>query len=233
MDELVQLTDVRARRGDFELVVERWSVPPGQVVGIVGANGAGKTTLLELLPGYKRPDAGQVRVVGHDPWVDVAQVRQQLGFMSDDMELFPGRVDGLFYELSGYYPTWDADWVQELVGRFSLDTTRKVHELSKGEGTRLRLVVALAHRPRLVVLDEPATGLDIQGRRALLRTVVELAGGGENSVLVSSHDLVDVERISDRLLALHNGRVVADGPTDELVAEGQTLEEAMLGWMEA
>ena len=229
-NDLIDVNDLRVRRGSFTLELPRWQLPPGQVVGLVGPNGAGKTTLLESLAGLRRTRGGATRVLGLDPWKEQARVRSALGFMSDDMPLFAMRVGALLRMLSGYYPSWDAALVEQLLERFKLDPRKPVHELSKGQGTRLRLITALAFRPRLLLLDEPAAGLDLGGRRTLLDSVLDVVREPERSVIVSSHLLLDVERVADRLLVLNEGRVIKQGPTDELVGEGQTLEEALLAW---
>ncbi len=229
-EDLIILEGVSVRRDTFSLEIPEWRVPAGCVVGVVGPNGAGKTTLLKLLPGLNRADAGRLEVLGLDPWREGAAVRAELGFMSDDLPLFELRADRLLHMLSGYYPTWDAELVDELVERFGLDLSRHVGKLSKGEGTRLRLICAMAFRPRLLVLDEPATGLDISGRRILLETVLDVVRDPGRSVLISSHQLGDVERIVDRLLVLNHGRIIRWGRTDDLVGSGRTLEEALLSW---
>ncbi len=165
-----------------------------------------------------------------DPFRDPVRVRSALGFMSDDMPLLDMRVGQLLKTLSGYYRTWDADLVDHLLERFKLDPKQKVHALSKGQGTRIRLVTALAFRPKVLVLDEPATGLDVAGRRSLLESVLDVVRDPSRSVIVSSHMLADVERIADRLLVLNRGDVVKDGATDDLVGENRTLEEALVAW---
>ncbi len=227
---LVELTDVVARRGDFELSIPSWRVHAGTVVGVVGSNGAGKTTLLQLLAGLGRAQSGAVRVLERDPVEDPAPVRSELGFMADDLPLFDLRIGALCRTLSGYYPTWDAALTDQLMDRFELDPGRRVRALSKGQGTRLRLLVAMAFRPRVLVLDEPATGLDVLGRRRLLQSVLEVVQDADRTVIVSSHLLTDLERVADQLLVLDGGRVVTQGATPELVGEGRTLEEAMLSW---
>jgi len=227
---LIRLEGVRVKRGGFALEIPKWEVPPGCVVGVVGPNGAGKTTLLNLLPGLSRPELGSVSVMGMDPRREQTAVRSQLGFMSDDMALFELRTDKLLRMLSGYYPTWDAALVEALVERLEIDLTKRVSQLSKGQGTRLRLLCAMAFRPRLLVLDEPATGLDVSGRRALLEVVLDVVRDPQRSVIISSHQLGDVERIADRLLVLERGEVIRDGYTNDLVGDERTLEEALLAW---
>jgi ABC-2 type transport system ATP-binding protein len=227
---LIDLSGLSVRRNGFRLEVPRWQVAPGRVIGLVGPNGAGKTTLLECLAGLRPTQGGQIRVFGLDPWKQPVRVRSSLGFMSDDMALFAMRVGGLLRMISGYYPSWDGDLVERLLERFKLDPRKSVIQLSKGQGTRLRLITAMAFRPRVLLLDEPASGLDLGGRRALLDSVLEVVRDPERSVVISSHMLVDVERIADRLLVLNQGAVVREGPTDQLVGEERTLEEALLAW---
>ena len=227
-EHLVQVHGLIARRGRFTLQIPHWELPAGCVVGVVGPNGAGKTTLLEILAGLAPRQAGEVKVLGMDPARHPAQVRAQLGFMSDDLSLFDLRIGPMMRLMSGYYERWDAGLVASLLERFELDPADRASQLSKGQGTRLRLVLALAFRPTLLVLDEPATGLDLRGRRQLLQAVLEVVRDEGRSVIVSSHQLADLERIADRLLVLDKGLLKADAPTPEIVGEGRTLEEAML-----
>ncbi len=228
--DLLSVEALAVRRGRFSLEVPRWAVAPGQVVGVVGPNGAGKTTLLESLAGLRPVDSGAVRVFGLDPWQRPVEVRSSLGFMSDDLPVFPMRIGRLLRFVSGYYPTWDAKLVEQLLERFRLDPSEKTQQLSRGQGTSLRLVLAMAFRPRVLVLDEPAAGLDLAGRRALLDTVLQIVGDPARGVVISSHQLSDIERVADRLLVLSRGRVTREGPTSELIGEGRTIEEAILAW---
>jgi len=218
------------RRGEFELQVPLWRINPGEIIGLVGPNGAGKTTLLETFAGLRPASSGTVRALGLDPWRQPELVRSQLGFMSDDMPVFAMRIDKLLRMLSGYYATWDAALVETLLERFKLDPLQQTHKLSKGQGTRLRLVIALAFRPRVLLLDEPATGLDVAGRRSLLASVLEVVRDPDRSVVISSHMLADVHRIADRLLVLNQGTVVGEGQTEAMVGEHRTLEEALVDW---
>lgn len=228
--ELINVNSLEIWRGSFDLRVPSWQVQPGQVVGVVGPNGAGKTTLLEALAGLSPSGREQIRVFGLDPWRSPAAVRSALGFMSDDMPLYGMRIGPMLRMISGYYTTWDGELVEQLLDRFEIDRSKDVDALSTGQGTRIRLITALAFRPRVLILDEPAAGLDLAGRRTLLETVLAVVADPERSVIVSSHQLRDVERIADRLLVLDRGRVVREGATNELIGEGRTLEEALLEW---
>lgn len=229
-DSLVSAESLVVRRDRFALRIPQWSVAAGEVVGIVGPNGAGKTTLLETIVGFRHADAGRISVFGFDPWRDPVDVRLSLGFMADDLPIFGMRIADLLRTLSGYYATWDQDLAQEMLRRFDLDPKKNTTQLSRGEGTRVRLLTAMAFRPKLLVLDEPAAGLDLSGRRELLESVLSVVRDPSRSVIFSSHLLHDVERISDRLLVLDGGNVIRDGQTDSLVGEGRTLEEALESW---
>jgi ABC-2 type transport system ATP-binding protein len=226
---LITVSDLTVRRDRFTLEIPKWTLEPGKVIGLVGPNGAGKTTLLECLAGLRKPTKGEVRVFDHEPWT-TPSVRASLGFMSDDMPVFDMRIGPLLRTLSGYYETWDAELVEELLERFKLDPGKKASQLSKGQGTRLRLVTAMAFRPRVLLLDEPASGLDLAGRHALLKSVLDVVYDPTRSVVISSHMLRDVERIADRLLVVNEGRIVKDGETEALVGDQRTLEEAIIDW---
>lgn len=226
-EALIEVQNLRVDRGGFTLKVPHWSVEPGTVVGVVGANGAGKTTLLDCLAGLLRPTDGSVRVLGRDPVADPSFVRSRAGFMSDDRPLFDLSVARLLRTLSGYYPTWDESLVHDLLTRFRIDPRMRVRDLSKGQGTSVRAIASLAFRPDVLVLDEPGTGLDLGARRTMLESILSVARDPARSVVVSSHQLTDIERIADVLLVLREGTVVAQGRTDSIVEEGQTLEETL------
>jgi ABC-2 type transport system ATP-binding protein len=229
-DELIRVKGLRVKRNSFVLDIADWHVAPGEVIGLVGPNGAGKTTLLETLAGLRSATEGSVRVFGFNPRTSPVAVRSSLGFMSDDMPLFAMRINKLLRMVSGYYPTWDRELAEDLLERFKLDPRARVDKLSRGQGTRIRLITAMAFRPRILLLDEPASGLDLGGRHSLLESVLEVVRDPERSVIVSSHMLLDVQRISDRLLVIRDGQVVKEGLTDELVGEERTLEEALVAW---
>jgi len=227
---LIDVRNLVVSKGGFVLRVPRWTVEPGTVVGLVGPNGAGKSTLLELLPGFSAPSSGTVRVFGCDPVADPVAVRSRLGFMSDDLPVFMMPTELLLESVSRFYPRWNAELAGRLMNRFGVPRDRTPGELSKGENSKLRLVLAMAFEPQVLVLDEPGSGLDLGARHRLLETVLEVAGSGDRAVIISSHLLADVERIADRLLVLNDGAVIAEGATAELVGDERTLEEALVSW---
>lgn len=225
----LDIQNLKIRRGAFTLDIPRLTVDSGVIVGLVGRNGAGKTTLFDAIGGFIAPDAGSLSTFDLDPIRDVVAQRRKVALMTDDMPIFDMTIGGLMRAVAPFYPTWDADLVGTLVDRFQLRAGQKVSALSKGEGTRVRLVLSLAWRPALLLLDEPGTGLDVPSRRAMLAEVLSIVRDPSRTVFFSSHNAEDVERIADRVVLLDKGKIVADGATSDVVGEGRTLEEVLAG----
>src|SRR5688572_16087729 len=185
------------------------SLPRGAVYGLVGANGAGKTTLIRHLLGLLRAESGTVRVFGLDPVEDPVGVLSRMGYLSEENDL-PGwmRVDELIRYSRAFYPRWDDAYAEELRQGFALDAAAKIKTLSKGQKARAGLLIALAYRPELLVLDEPSSGLDPIVRRDILGAVLRTIAHEGRTVLFSSHLLEEVERVSDHVALIHQGRVV-------------------------
>lgn len=191
-------------------------MPLGCVFGLVGRNGAGKSTLLRMVPALLHPTTGTVRVLGEDPWKDDA-VRRDLGYLSDSDDHPPRlRVRDLTDLFAELYPRWDEALAARLLDQLEIDRARRIGSLSKGQKRQVGLVLAVSHHPRLLVLDEPAGGLDAVARRRLLEVVVDLLASEGTAVLFASHQLADVERLATRVGILHRGRLLADRPTHEL-----------------
>jgi len=193
------------------------SLPRGAVYGIVGANGAGKTTLIRHVLGLLRAEHGSVRVFGLDPVTDPVGVLSRIGYLSEENDL-PGwmRVDELLAYTRAFYPKWDDVYANELRDRFALDPAAKVQTLSKGQKARAGLLVALAYRPELLVLDEPSSGLDPIVRRDILGAIMRTIADEGRTVLFSSHLLDEVEAVADHVTMMDRGRVVLSAPLDEV-----------------
>jgi ABC-2 type transport system ATP-binding protein len=190
---------------------------PGQVYGLVGANGAGKTTLLKHLLGLLRAATGSVRVFGLDPVRDPVGVLRRVGYLSEERELPEWmRVDELMRYTQAYHPNWDTSYASELLETFGLDASKKVKELSKGMRAQAGLIAAVAHRPELLILDEPSSGLDAMVRRDILDAIVRTVADDGRTVIFSSHLLDEVERMSDHVTLIHNGRVTVSGELDKV-----------------
>lgn len=183
----------------------------------MGANGAGKTTLIRHVLGLLKPQRGSVRVFGLDPVKEPVAVLSRIGYLSEEGDL-PGwmRVDDLMRYMRAFYPSWDEGYAQQLRKQFELDPAAKVKGLSKGQKARAGLLVALAYRPELLLLDEPSSGLDPIVRRDILGAIVRTIADEGRTVLFSSHLLDEVERISDRIAMLKGGRILFTGELDEI-----------------
>jgi ABC-2 type transport system ATP-binding protein len=199
-------------------------VPPGQTFAFLGRNGQGKTTTIRTLLGLLRPDAGHVRVLGLDPAVDPLEIRRRVGYVAEDQVMFGWmRVGQLLSFVAPFYPTWDAARAKELVDRYELPLRTRVKHLSKGQGVRVALMLALAHRPELVILDDPTLGLDPIMRKEFLRDLVTHLQGERVSVFFSSHLLYEIEPVADSVVILDKGRVLRQAATDDLRASVKRL----------
>ena len=189
------------------------SLPRGAVYGLVGANGAGKTTLIKHILGLLQAQNGAVRVFGLDPVADPVGVLSRIGYLSEENDL-PAwmRVDELIRYSRAFYPAWDDAYAEELRQTFALDGAAKITHLSKGQKARAGLLVALAHRPELLVLDEPSSGLDPIVRRDILGAVIRTIAGEGRTVLFSSHLLDEVEQVADHVTMISHGKIVLSAP---------------------
>ena len=189
------------------------ALPRGAVYGLVGANGAGKTTLIKHVLGLLRVESGSVRVFGLDPVADPVGVLSRIGYLSEENDL-PGwmRVDELIRYSRAFYPAWDDAYAEALRQGFALDPAATVKSLSKGQKARAGLLVALAYRPELLVLDEPSSGLDPIVRRDILGAVLRTIADEGRTVLFSSHLLEEVEQVADHVTMISQGRIVLSAP---------------------
>jgi ABC-2 type transport system ATP-binding protein len=191
------------------------SMPRGAVYGLVGANGAGKTTLIKHVLGLLRAESGSVRVFGLDPVADPVSVLSRIGYLSEENDL-PGwmRVNELIRYSRSFYPAWDDVYAEELRQTFALDPTTKIRNLSRGQKARAGLLIALAYRPELLVLDEPSSGLDPIVRRDILGAIIRTIANEGRTVLFSSHLLEEVEQVADHVTMISRGRIALSAPLD-------------------
>jgi ABC-2 type transport system ATP-binding protein len=192
-------------------------VPAGCVFGLVGENGAGKSTLIKHLLGFWRAESGSVRLFGLDPVADPVSVLGRVGYLSEDPDLPDWmRVWELLRFTQAFYPRWDAAYADQLREQFALHPEARIRTLSKGQRARLGLLAAEAHRPDLLILDEPSSGLDPIVRKDILEAIIRTVTDQGRTVLFSSHLLDEVERVSDHLAMLHRGVVRFCAPLDDI-----------------
>jgi ABC-2 type transport system ATP-binding protein len=192
-----------------------------EVVGLLGRNGAGKTTLVNIAMGMLFPQTGTARVFGMSPTVDPVAIKMRIGYVAEDQVLpSSARIKEILVLYRHLFPTWDRKLEEELMERFGLaGNTQKIKQLSKGQARQVALVCAISHRPELLILDEPAGGLDPAARREFLEISVQLLNREGSSVLFSSHHMGDVERLGARVVLLHQGKVLVDRGLDQLREE--------------
>ncbi|MDA1230138.1 MAG: ABC transporter ATP-binding protein [Planctomycetota bacterium] len=193
------------------------SVPRGGVFGLIGGNGAGKTTLNRHLLGMLRAQTGSVRIFGMDPVENPVSVLGRIGYLSEDRDL-PNwmRIHELMRYTQAFYPNWDPKYADELREAFDLDPKAKVKGLSRGQRARAGLLVALAHRPDFLVLDEPSSGLDPVVRRDILGAIIRTIADEGRTVFFSSHLLDEVERVADRVAIIHQGKILLTATMDDI-----------------
>ena len=215
-----------SRRFGAKAALDRASlnVPRGIVFGVMGENGAGKTTMIKHILGLYKAERGKVRVFGHDPVADPAIVLARLGYLSEERNLPQWiRIDGLMRYTKAFYPAWDDAFAAELLETFELDPRQKISSLSRGQHVRTGLVMALSHRPELLILDEPSSGLDPVVRRDILEAIIRTVANEGRTILFSSHLLDEIERVSDRVAMLHHGRVVLEDDLDAIKTHHRIL----------
>ncbi|HSZ54524.1 MAG TPA: ABC transporter ATP-binding protein [Tepidisphaeraceae bacterium] len=193
------------------------SVPTGSVLGLLGKNGAGKTTLIKCALGLVRPDSGTIRVLGDLAQELTAATKARIGYVPQEISLYPWmRVRQLLDYMAAFYPKWNSALVQQMLKDWEVSTGDKVGKMSVGTRQKLAIILALAHEPDLLVLDEPAASLDPAARREFLKAVLEIAAGGQRTVVFSTHITSDLERVADRVAILRGGVIAYEGELDEL-----------------
>lgn len=210
MTTAFSLKGVKKAYAEFALEDIDLELPTGQVMGLVGVNGAGKSTLFRILTGLIQPDEGRVEVCGHRlPGGQVA-AKREIGYASDDMRLYRAKTLRWHMDLiRAAYAGWDEAYARQLLERFDLRPNQPVGGFSHGQRVKALLLLSLARHPRLLLLDEPTTGLDPLAHDEVLQAIAEVLRDEERSVLFSSHNTRDVEQLSDSIAFLHRGRLVA------------------------
>jgi ABC-2 type transport system ATP-binding protein len=209
---ILQLEEVRRSYGpEPALRGVSLSAAPGDVLGLIGRSGAGKTTLLRIAAGLLKPDLGSVTLFGLDPWRHSVEVKRRIGYVAESQTVPPRLSARALIELHrDLYPSWDRELERLLLGRLAIPANKPIASLSKGEARKVLLLCAIAHRPELLILDEPAGGLDPAARREFLELSIELLANDGSTILFSSHHMTDVERIASRLVVIERGEKVVD-----------------------
>jgi ABC-2 type transport system ATP-binding protein len=189
----------------------------GDVVGVLGKNGAGKTTLLELMLGFTPASAGKVEVFGHDSFRLPGAVKARIGFVPQQDELINQlSVADQLRVTRSFYKKWDDALIERLIDDWEIDRHARIRASSVGQRQKLSILLALGHRPDLLILDEPVASLDPIARRRFLEQIVDVAAGGDRAVILSSHIISDVERLANKIWIIKENRLYWGGDLDEL-----------------
>lgn len=214
MTDAIVTRNLTYRAGkEFSIRDLAMTVPSGAIYGFLGPNGSGKTTVIRLLLGMLRANDGTVSVLGHDVPDGVHHALARTGYVPERLHLYPTlTVEETIRYAASFYPDWDATRSEELRRQFALRAEQPVERLSKGEAGKLMMLLALAHQPELLVLDEPTDGLDPVVRRDVLNALLDYVSSRQATVLISSHLVHEQERICDHVGVMDGGRLVAEMP---------------------
>ena len=209
-DLSVQFEGVSKIYPHFTLDDVSLELPTGTIMGLIGANGAGKSTTIRILLGLVHQEQGRVQVLGRDMPREQAAAKLDIGFVSEDMRLYGSATLAWHMKfIRSIYPKWDQPYAETLLRRFDLKPEQKIKGLSHGQRVKAALLLALARRPRLLVLDEPTTGLDPVARQEVLGELMAVLADEDRTILFSSHNTLDVEQISDQITFIDRGRIIA------------------------
>jgi ABC-2 type transport system ATP-binding protein len=196
-----------------------FTVAPGSVLGLVGRNGAGKTTALRLALGTLWPDSGRIRTLGLDPVVNGIDVKSRVALLSEESALYPWMtIDEILRFTAALHSRWDKALAERMARDLDLDPGKRIRELSRGTRAKVALVLAVAARPELLLLDDPTAGLDPLVRREVLDGVLQSVSHEGGAVVYASHLVHDVERVADRIIVLDGGAIRLEGELDALKA---------------
>jgi ABC-2 type transport system ATP-binding protein len=225
---IIETTDLRKNYDGVEAVRGlTLRVPAGSICGFLGRNGAGKTTTIKLLLGMARPTSGQARVFGLDADTQPSsvEIRRRTGFVSDDKDLYGYMtVAEMIRFTAAFYPTWRKDLEEKYLRSFQLPREQKVKTLSRGTRTKLALLLALARGAELLILDEPTTGLDPAAIEEVLQALVSHVSSEEMTVFFSSHQIAEVEQVSDHVIIIDQGRASLAGDLDDVRARYRRVQ---------
>jgi ABC-2 type transport system ATP-binding protein len=215
----IEFKDVQKSFGlNFSLGPLSLAVPRGSIFGLIGPNGAGKSTALNMLMGLGEPSFGSIRVLDRDCASNEVEVKRRSAFVSPDMDYRPwGTVGRAIDFVRGFYPDWNAVRCEELQFAFGVHRGSRVEALSFGARMKLALILALSREAELLVLDEPTLGLDAVARRQLFSELLRFMSIEGRTILISSHQLTDLERFADHVAIVNKGKLLSTGRTDRLL----------------
>ena len=218
MNSAIEVRGLCKHYRDFSLRDVSFTVPGGSIMGFIGENGAGKTTTIKSILGLLHTDGGSISVLGRDPVTDRRAIGQDIGVVLDGSFFYEGmRAKDISAVMSRLHSRWDKESFASYCERFALPMEKPFKEFSKGMRAKLALTTALAHHPKLLVLDEATSGLDPVVRNEMLDLFWEFIQDEQHSILLSSHITSDLEKVADYIVFIHEGQIVFELPKDEML----------------
>lgn len=232
MINAIEINNLCKSYGDFKLDNVSFNVPSGTIMGFIGENGAGKSTTIKSILNIVYPNSGSVKILGLDPQKDIKKINEEIGVVLDGSFFYEGmRITEIEKVMSGLYSTWDHSYYNKLITHFKLPN-KPMKEYSRGMRMKLNLAAALAHKPKLLVLDEATSGLDPVMRSEMLDIFLDFIKDEEHSILMSSHITSDLEKVADYITFIHEGRIVFSRSKEEVMEQYAvakcTQQQAML-----
>lgn len=219
-DDILEIKNLSKRYGKtgFALNHVSFHVPYGSIVGFIGENGAGKTTTISCIVNARFKDSGTIRILGKEMTDEDSAIREELGVVFDagnfSENLDPQKLSQV---MQGIYSRWDQSLFADYLNQFQIPTDKKIKTLSRGMSMKLSVAVALAHRPKLLILDEATSGLDPIVRDEMLDVFLDFVQDDQHSILLSSHITSDLEKVADYIVFIHNGEIILDAKKDDLI----------------
>lgn len=218
--EAVTFKNVKKQLGDFKLNIPKLEIKKGYITGFVGENGSGKTTTIKLIMDMLIPNEGVIEVLGMSPREQGAVIKEEIGYVGDPVG-YPeeSKLKDIKNMTAPFYLSWDETLFERYSVTFKLDTNKKYKDLSTGQKKQFALIMALAHRPKLILLDEPTANLDPVVRNEILEMLMEHMQSEEVTVFYSTHITSDLEKAADYIIYIKEGQIVIDEEKEQLASE--------------
>ena len=225
---ILEVKNITKEYPQFKLDDVSFNIEEGSICGFIGRNGAGKTTTLKGIMGLIHLNSGEIRVFGRDIYEHEAENRQEMGFTLAETMFYPdAKIGQLAKVTSKFYPNWNQDTYNKLCQRFSLDQNKKVKELSSGMKVKYNLAVALSHGAKLLILDEPTSGIDPVSRDEILDIFKMIVKDGKRSILFSTHITSDLDKCADHIVYIKKGKIISSKTKDDFINDYKFISGPM------
>lgn len=213
----IELKGIEKKRGNFTLSIDNLEIESGYITGFIGPNGSGKTTTIKLIMDMINKDKGSIHVLGKDISKS-PEFKEEIGYVGDESGYLDiAKVKNLKKSISSFYKNWDESIYKKYINKFKIDQEKKYGDLSKGQKKQLELIMALAHHPKVIIMDEPTANLDPKVRNELLEMLQEHIEKEEATVFYSTHITSDLDKTADYIVMIYDGKIILHGTKDEIL----------------